>query len=84
MDLTGAKIEGNATSIRIMDGVVSAVHHDRRKRQTDPSDKWAKRRKKAPGGLDELVGTGLIWVAVGYLSVRSSEAASGSCTTAIR
>ena len=76
MDLTGARIEGEAASIRVMDGAIAAVHHDRRKRATEPSDKWAKRRKKAPGGLEELVGTGLIWVATGHLSLRAADLAA--------
>lgn len=73
MDLTNAKIEGSGIELRAVDGCILSVHHDRRKQRTEPTGTYGKRRKKPPAGLEDLTGTGLLWVAVGSFSVRAKD-----------
>jgi hypothetical protein len=73
MDLNQAKIEGSGVELRTVDGRILAIHHDRRKQPTEPTNTFGKRRKKPPAGLEELTGTGLLWVAVGHFSVRAKD-----------
>jgi hypothetical protein len=73
MDLTNAKIEGSGIELRAVDGCILSVHHDRRKQRTEPTVTYGKRRKKPPAGLEDLTGTGLLWVAVGSFSVRAKD-----------
>ena len=73
MDLNQSKIEGSGIELRAVDGHISSVHHDRRKQPTEPTGTFGKRRKKPPAGLEDLTGTGLLWVAVGTFSVRSKD-----------
>ena len=73
MDLTNAKIEGSGIELRAVDGCILTVHHDRRKQRTEPTVTYGKRRKKPPAGLEDLTGTGLLWVAVGSFSVRAKD-----------
>jgi hypothetical protein len=73
IDLTNAKIEGSGIELRAVDGCVLSVHHDRRKQRTEPTGTYGKRRKKPPAGLEDLTGTGLLWVAVGSFSVRAKD-----------
>ena len=73
MDLNQATIEGSGVELRAVDGRVLTVHHDRRKQRTEPTGTFGKRRKKPPAGLEDLTGTGLLWVAVGSFSVRSKD-----------
>ena len=73
MDLNQATIEGSGIELRAVDGRILSVHHDRRKQPTEPTGTFGKRRKKPPAGLEDLTGTGLLWVAVGSFSVRSKD-----------
>ena len=73
VNLTNAKIEGSGIELRAVDGCILSVHHDRRKQRTEPTVTYGKRRKKPPAGLEDLTGTGLLWVAVGSFSVRAKD-----------
>jgi hypothetical protein len=73
MDLNQSKIEGSGIELRAVDGRILTLHHDRRKQRTEPTGTYGKRRKKPPAGLEDLTGTGLLWVAVGNFSVRSKD-----------
>jgi hypothetical protein len=73
MDLNNSKIEGSGIELRAVDGRIVTVHHDRRKQRTEPTVTYGKRRKKPPAGLEDLTGTGLLWVAVGDFSVRAKD-----------
>jgi hypothetical protein len=73
LDLNQAKIEGSGIELRAVDGRIVTVHHDRRKQPTEPTKAYGKRRKKPPAGLEDLTGTGMLWVAIGHFSVRAKD-----------
>jgi hypothetical protein len=73
INLDKSIIEGSGIELRAVDGCIQTVHHDRRKQRTEPTGTYGKRRKKPPAGLEDLTGTGLLWVAVGHFSVRAKD-----------
>ena len=76
MDLSGATIRGAGASAVVLEGDLSCVFRDRRQPPDGkPLMGPAARRRRLPGGLSDMVGSGKLWVAQGYFSLSASDVA---------
>ncbi len=74
MNLIQPRIQGAETSIPLLDAVISSITRDKRTKDQAVSDQF--RRRKPPAGLNDLIGSGRIWVVRGELSVLKRELAA--------
>jgi hypothetical protein len=73
MTLTQAKVVGDARAIAIIGGRITELFKDRREASGTIRVGDAARRRKLPNDLEQLVGTGQLWVAMGFIEVRSKD-----------
>jgi hypothetical protein len=74
MSLLQPRIQGADTSIPLVDAIISSIYRDKRTKDQAVSDQF--RRRKPPAGLNDLIGTGRIWVVRGEFSVLKRELAA--------
>lgn len=74
MSLIHPRIQGADTSIPLLEAIVVSVTRDKRTKDQAVSDQF--RRRKPPAGLNDLIGTGRIWVVRGEISVLKRELAA--------
>jgi hypothetical protein len=74
MSLIHPRIQGADTSIPLLEAIVISVTRDKRTKDQAVSDQF--RRRKPPAGLNDLIGTGRIWVVRGEISVLKRELAA--------
>jgi hypothetical protein len=74
MSLLQPRIQGTDTSIPLLGAIVLSITRDKRTKDQVVSDQF--RRRKPPAGLNDLIGTGRIWVVRGEFSVLKRELAA--------
>lgn len=74
MNLVQPRIQGAETSISLLEAIISSINKDKRTKDQTVSDQF--RRRKPPAGLNDLIGTGRIWVVRGEFSVLKRELAA--------
>jgi hypothetical protein len=74
MSLIQPRIQGADTSIPLLETIIISITRDKRTKDQAVSDQF--RRRKPPAGLNELIGTGRIWVVRGEFSVLKRELAA--------
>lgn len=74
MSLIQPRIQGAETSIPLLEAIIVDTTRDKRTKEQTVSDQF--RRRKPPAGLNDLIGTGRIWVARGEFSVVKRELAN--------
>jgi hypothetical protein len=73
MNLTQAKVVGDARAIPILTGQITELFKDRREASGTIRVGDAARRRKLPTDLEPLVGTGQLWVTLGFFEVRAKD-----------
>jgi hypothetical protein len=74
MELWQAKIVGDETSIRVISGRITEIFKDRRSADLAPIRFGnAAQRRKLPHDLEQLVGTGRLWVVRGSFEILESQ-----------
>jgi hypothetical protein len=74
MSLIQPRIQGADTSIPLLDAIVLSITRDKRTKDQAVSDQF--RRRKPPAGLNDLIGSGRIWVVRGEFRVLKRELAA--------
>jgi hypothetical protein len=74
MSLIHPRIQGADTSIPLLEAIILSITRDKRTKDQAVSDQF--RRRKPPAGLNDLIGTGRIWVVRGEFSVLKRELAA--------
>jgi hypothetical protein len=74
MSLIQPRIQGADTSIPLLEAIILSITRDKRTKEQAVSDQF--RRRKPPAGLNDLIGTGRIWVVRGEISVLKRELAA--------
>lgn len=74
MDLAGAIIQGSGKALELLGGAITEAHPDRRQPHGEaPRIGMTARRRKLPGELEALIGTGKIWVVGGFFIIDRSQ-----------
>jgi hypothetical protein len=74
MSLIQPRIQGADTSIPLLEAIILGITRDKRTKDQAVSDQF--RRRKPPAGLNDLIGTGRIWVVRGEIGVLKRELAA--------